>query len=55
MGWEGWARPMFLTETKNHPCPLEFFSIGFFQNFVFERRGLEEFRPFELHVFRGIF
>ena len=30
------------------------FSYVFFQNFVFERNGIEEFRLYELHPFQGI-
>ena len=30
------------------------FSYVFFQNFVFERHGIEEFQLYELHVFQGI-
>ena len=33
---------------------LSEFFIGFFQNFVFERRGIEEFRLCDLHVFQGV-
>ena len=46
---------MFLDRGKIiTPVILRFCPLVFFQNFVFERHGIEEFRLHELHVFQGI-
>ena len=54
MGWEGWAPPMFFDRDKIIiPVVWRFSFIVFFQNFVSERHGMEEFRLHTVTCFSG--